>query len=31
MYFEHSDTGKDWIARVQRFMDEHVYPGRAHL
>jgi len=27
MIFEHSDTTKLWIARVQRFMDEHVYPA----
>jgi acyl-CoA dehydrogenase len=25
MNFEHSDTAKHWIERVQRFMDEHVY------
>jgi acyl-CoA dehydrogenase len=27
MHFEHSDTAKQWIARVERFMDEHVYPA----
>ncbi len=27
MYFEHSDTTKAWIDRVQRFMDEHVHPA----
>ncbi len=27
MYFEHSDKVKDLQARVQAFMDEHVYPN----
>ncbi|MEJ0059961.1 MAG: acyl-CoA dehydrogenase family protein [Terricaulis sp.] len=27
MNFEHSETAKHWIARVQRFMDEHVMPA----
>jgi acyl-CoA dehydrogenase len=25
MNFDHSETAKHWIERVQRFMDEHVY------
>ena len=27
MHFEPSDSAKTWIARVQKFMDEHVYPA----
>ena len=27
MIFEHSDETRTWIARVQRFMDEHIYPN----
>ncbi|MES1202309.1 MAG: acyl-CoA dehydrogenase family protein [Pseudomonadota bacterium] len=27
MNFEHSETAKLWIARVSRFMDDHVYPA----
>jgi len=27
MIFEHSDRAKYWIDRVQRFMDEHIYPN----
>ncbi len=27
MRFEHSEETRDWIARVSRFMDEHVYPA----
>ena len=27
MYFEHSDSAKAWINRVQRFMDDHIYPA----
>jgi len=25
--FEHTEQAKHWIERVQRFMDEHVYPS----
>src|ERR1043165_2259903 len=27
MYFEHSDTAKAWMERVQRFMDDQVTPA----
>ena len=27
MIFEHSEETRMWIARVQRFMDEHIYPN----
>jgi len=27
MQFEHSDTAKQWIERVEAFMDAHVYPN----
>lgn len=27
MIFEHSETTKHWIDRVQRFMDEHIVPA----
>jgi acyl-CoA dehydrogenase len=27
MHFEHSEHTKEWIARVQDFMDRHVYPN----
>ncbi|HRE43355.1 MAG TPA: acyl-CoA dehydrogenase family protein [Terricaulis sp.] len=27
MLFEHSDTTKAWIAKVEAFMDAHVYPA----
>ena len=27
MYFEHSETAKTWIDRVQRFTDEHIIPA----
>ena len=29
MIFEHSEETKKWIQRVQRFMDEHIYPNDA--
>ena len=29
MIFEHSEETRMWIARVQRFMDEHIYPNDA--
>ena len=29
MIFEHSAETNQWIARVQRFMDEHIYPNDA--
>jgi acyl-CoA dehydrogenase len=27
MHFEHSDQAKEWIGRVQKFMDDHIYPA----
>ncbi|MEZ6023567.1 MAG: acyl-CoA dehydrogenase family protein [Hyphomonadaceae bacterium] len=27
MQFEHSDTAKAWIEKVQRFMDDHIIPA----
>ena len=27
MHFEHSDKAKEYIERVQAFMDAHVYPA----
>jgi acyl-CoA dehydrogenase len=27
MHFEHSDTTKSWMDRVQRFMDDNIYPA----
>ncbi len=27
MHFDHSDTARHWIDRVQRFMDAHIYPA----
>ena len=27
MHFEHSERAKEWIGRVSRFMDEHIYPA----
>jgi len=27
MHFDHSERTKEWIARVGRFMDEHVFPA----
>ena len=27
MHFDHSDRAKEWMARVQKFMDDHVYPN----
>jgi acyl-CoA dehydrogenase len=27
MHFEHSETTKAWIGKVQDFMNAHVYPA----
>ena len=27
MHFEHAPKAKEWIARVQDFMDAHIYPA----
>ena len=27
MYFEHSPKTKEWMGRVQKFMDDHIIPA----
>ena len=27
MNFEHSEQAKEWVGRVRRFMDDHIYPA----
>ncbi len=31
MDFDYSPKQLDWIARVQRFMDAHVYPAKRRM